>query len=226
MKNTQILEMINTNQIEELKLLLQDEIYKGALKSDKTAKNRYLAMKRYFKYTNNAKPALALPCKNIKIDGCLYNSFIDGYSFALTSESLGEMETYDNSKGDYFNIASLVNFSKATSVEKINLNEVLAKAKSKGYKFKKTEIVGTDFQYVFKYKDAYFKIGLFDKAFSIVNDNEESEVYYINKLAPMLIKTSIGIAGVCPFSPGNGVDYIKTIIQDSEIKKGGCKYEL
>ena len=49
MQNTKVLEMINNGQIEELKALLQDEIFADSLKGNGNAKKRYSAMKRYFK---------------------------------------------------------------------------------------------------------------------------------------------------------------------------------
>ena len=44
MQNTKVLEMINNGQIEELKSLLQDEIFTDSLKGDGNAKKRYSAM--------------------------------------------------------------------------------------------------------------------------------------------------------------------------------------
>ena len=67
MKNTVILEMINNGEIEELKNLLQDEIYNDSLKGNGTAKKRYAAMKRYFKYPTQNNPALQKPCKDCKL---------------------------------------------------------------------------------------------------------------------------------------------------------------
>ena len=45
MQNTKILEMLNNGQIEELKALIQEEIFTNELKSKPGAKQRYLAMK-------------------------------------------------------------------------------------------------------------------------------------------------------------------------------------
>ena len=46
MQNTKVLEMINNGQIEELKALLQDEIFTDSLKGNGNAKKRYSAMKK------------------------------------------------------------------------------------------------------------------------------------------------------------------------------------
>lgn len=218
MKNTVILKMINNGEIEELKNLLQDEIYNDSLKGNGTAKKRYAAMKRYFKYSMQNNPALQKPCKDVTVHGEKYNSFIDGYTFVLTTESIGEMESYDNSNNTYFKLDSMVDFSLAKSIDKMDLNTILAKAKAKGYKYKKTEIGNSqDFQYGFKYKEGYFKVGLLDQAFSIINDGEKAEVYYTGKKSPLLIKTSIGIAGILPFNPVPDTEEKKTVIHVKEL---------
>ena len=213
MKNTVILEMINNGEIEELKNLLQDEIYNDSLKGNGTAKKRYAAMKRYFKYPTQNNPALQKPCKDVTIHGEKYNSFIDGYTLVLTTESLGEMESYDNSNNTYFKLDSMVDFSLAKSVEEIDLNTILAEAKTQGYKYKKSEIGQCqDFQYCFKYKEGYFKLGLLDQAFSIIHDGKEAEVYYMGAKGLVFIKTSIGIAGILPFNPIVNMEEKKTVI--------------
>lgn len=213
MKNTAVLEMINNGEIEQLKALLMDEIYADSLKNNGNAKTRYAAMKRYFKFNNDMRNAFNYPCKDIAIDGKLYNSFVDGYCFVLTTESVDTLETWDKSKGDYMDISKVINFSNVQSVEEIDFNSVLAEAKTKGYKYKKSEIDNKDFQYAFKYKDAYYKIGLLDKAFSIINDDRPAETHYTGRLGILYIKTSIGIAGVLPFKPMEDIENVKTIIE-------------
>lgn len=214
MQNTKILEMINNGQIEELKALLQDEIFTDSLKENRNAKKRYSAMKRYFKYSDNTNNALNLPCKDVEISGNTYNSFVDGYTIVLTTESIGEMESYDNTNGSYFKVASMLNLSDAKSIDNFDVNTILAEAKSKGYKYKKSEIGQcAEFQYCFKYKEGYFKVGLLDQAFSIINDGKESEVYYMGAKGLLFIKTSIGIAGILPFNPMVNVEEKKTVIE-------------
>ena len=199
MKNEYILELLEDGKIEELKKLVQDEIYQKALTSTPGAKQRYAAMKRYFKYeTSSIAPRMCKPCK-IEFQGVEYYSFLDGYSIALTTENIGDIEEFNTSDGEYYKIAQMINFNNATTVEKINLNSVLAEAKSKGYKYKKSEIGNNgDFTTVWNYKDAYYKVGILEQAYSLINDGEEAEVYYINPKAPIYIKTSIGIAVVLP----------------------------
>ena len=214
MQNTKVLEMINNGQIEELKALLQDEIFADSLKGNGNAKKRYNAMKRYFKYSDNTNKALNLPCKDIEVSGNTYNSFVDGYTLVLTTESIGEMESYDNTSGSYLKIASMLNLSDAKSVDTFDVNTILAEAKAKGYKYKKSEIgQHQDFQYCFKYKEGYFKVGSLDKAFSIIDDGKEAEVYYNGAKGLLFIKTSIGIAGILPFNPMVNVEEKKTVIE-------------
>lgn len=213
MKNTKVLEMINNGQIEKLKALLQDEIFTDSLKGNGNAKKRYSAMKRYFKYSNNANKVTSLPCKDIEVYGNTYNSFIDGYTLVLTTESIGEMESYDNTSGTYCKVASLLNLSDAKSVDTFEVNTILTEAKSKGYKYKKSEIGNCqNFQYCFKYKEGYFKVGLLDQAFSIIDDGKEAEVYYNGAKGLLFIKTSIGIAGISPFKPMKNIEEKNRVI--------------
>ena len=213
MHNTKILEMINSGKIEELKALLQDEIFADSLKGNGNAKKRYSAMKRYFRFPDSTNKALNLPCKDIEVLGNTYNSFVNGYTMVLTTESIGEMESYDNTNGSYFKVASLLNLSDAKSVDIFDVNTILAEAKTKGYKYRKSEVGQyQDFQYCFKYKEGYFKVGLLDQAFSIIDDGEEAEVYYNGAKGLLFIKTSIGIAGILPFNAMENIEK-KTVIE-------------
>lgn len=196
MKSQHILEMLNEGKIEDLKALLSEEIYKSEMQ-DKGGKARYSAMKRYYRFADkNGKEILKKPGKDIEYRGKLYNCFIDGYCFTVTSENIGNMETYDNTNNDYYNINKLISFN--GDMEKLNLNSILATAKSKGYKYKKSEVDTINAVYYLKYKGSYYKIGLLDKAYSIINDGEEAEVYYSGKSDVLIIKNNIGIAGICP----------------------------
>lgn len=196
MKSQHILEMLNEGKIEDLKALLSEEIYKSEMQ-DKGGKARYSAMKRYYRFADKDKvEMLKKPCKDIEYKGKLYNCFIDGYCFTVTSENIGNMETYDNTNNDYYNINKLISFN--GDMEKLNLNSILATAKSKGYKYKKSEVDTINAVYYLKYKGSYYKIGLLDKAYAIINDGGEAEVYYSGKRNVLIIKNNIGIAGICP----------------------------
>lgn len=81
MRNIKILEMLNDNKIEELKTELRDEIYMDSLKEIPTAKKRYIAMKKYFSYTNtgNDREFAQKPCKVI-VNNIQYTSFTNAWS--------------------------------------------------------------------------------------------------------------------------------------------------
>lgn len=200
MQNTKILEMINNGQIEELKVLIQEEIFTDGLKSKPGAKQRYAAMKKYFSYIKgNGNKACTMPCE-IDFKGEKYTSFVNGCSLALTTEKSGEMELLDD-PDKYLNVEKFIVFD--GEEREIDLNQVIAEAKSKGYKLKRSEVeIGGDFKYVFHYDNAYFKIGLLDATYSIINDGEKATVWHKdgNKRAPMIIKNSFGICLVLPFN--------------------------
>jgi len=212
MKNTKILEMINNGQTEELKKLIQEEIYQDSMKGNGDAKKRYAAMKRYFKYASINNTKASMPCKDIVLDDATYNCFLDGYSFALSTEDIGEIVAYDNSNNSYFDLKKLISYP--PDMEKIDVNSILAEAKSKGYKYKKSEIAqGESFGYLLHYKEGYYKIGILDQAFSIVNDGEESEVYYSGAMSLLYIKTSIGMCAILPIKTDYKFKTEKTIIR-------------
>ena len=199
MQNTKILEMLNNGQIEELKTLIQDELFTEGLRSKRGAKQRYAAMKKYFSYVKNNNKALEKPCV-IDFDGEEYTSFINGYSIALTKESSGEMELFGDS-GNYLNVEKMIIFD--GEEKEIDFNKIIAEAKSKGYKLKKSEVeTGENFKYILHYDDAYFKIGLLDVTYSIINDGEKATVWHPGgrkKISPIIIKNNLGVCVVLPF---------------------------
>lgn len=201
MQNTKILEMLNDGQIEELKTLIQEEIYTDGLKSKPGAKQRYAAMKKYFSYIKgNGNPAYTMPCV-IDFEGEKYTSFINGYSIALTKEASGEIELFEN-PDKYLNVQKIIVFD--GEEREIDFNEIIAKAKSKGYKLKKSEVEqNEDFKYVFHYDNAYFKIGLLDSTYSIINNGEKATVWHPGnrkEYSPIIIKNNIGVCVVLPFN--------------------------
>ena len=227
MKTERILEMINNNEVEELKKILQDEIYTNHLKGSPGKKKRYAAMKRFFKYVTQNNPALLSPCRGVEVStGMLsgkYNCFCDSYSIVLSTEDIGKIKPYNTDKGKYFDIEKLLcDNINDLHISRIDFNSVLAKAKSLGYKLIKSEVSG-NYEYILKYKpfddkdSAYFKIGLFDKAFSIIDDGKPCEVYYMNRKAPLFIKSSIGLCLVLPINASEDIEEQKTIIEAMEI---------
>ena len=197
MQNAQILKMIENGEIEELKRILRDEIYQNSLSRNPDVKSRYSAMKRFFKYVNSTLPTFHFPCKNIVVQGKTYTSFLNGYCFALTTESIGEIEPFDAEKArsSYPDVSKYVS-SDARKSGKIDLSKAIATAKAKGYK--KDEVTD-NWIYSFSLYDGFFKVGLVDKVFSIIDDGEPAEFYYAGPVSLFLIKTSIGIGGILPF---------------------------
>lgn len=197
MKNTKILEMLNNGQIEELKALLQDEIFVDTLANKSGAKKRYSAMKKYFTLTKACNAACEKPCV-IDFEGQKYTSFVNGYSMALTTETAGQMEHFED-VNNYLNVSKMITYD--GTKREVDFTKVLAEAKSKGYKIKKSEVeVGKDFKYVMHYDGAYYKIGLLDATYSIIDNGEKAEVYHQDgkKTSPIVIKNDIGVALVLP----------------------------
>ena len=201
MQNTKILEMIDNGQIAELKALIQDEIFTDKLKKKSGAKQRYAAMKKYFSYTkDNENRACTMPCI-IDFKGEKYTSFINGYSIALTTETSGEIRLFRD-PDKYVNVERKITFD--GDKKEIDFNKIIAEAKSKGYKLKKSEVdpASENFKYILHYDDAYFKIGLLDATYSIINDGKTATVWHPGKRkksSPIIIKNSLGVCVVYPF---------------------------
>lgn len=201
MNNKYILQMLEEGKIEELKKVVQDEIYQKELNSIPGAKQRYAAMKRYFKFADNKNDFTCKP-KQVGELAC----FVNGYTAVRTKESLNDIPQYDDSDKPYIDLNKIMNVESVRGyTEEININSVLAEAKASGYKFKKNEVVQSDdFTTVFYYNNAYFKVGLLDQAFSIINDGEEAIVYSTGKAtSPIKIVTSIGECILLPVRPKN-----------------------
>lgn len=218
MKNTKILEMINNGEIEELKARLQDEIYNDTLNSITGTKQRYAAMKRYQSSINEYDNELFKRVgTNIDIKGENYNCFIDGVCLALTTENIGELEKHDNNKhGEYFKVERMIP-DLYISHGKVNYKEILAEAKQLGYKFSK---VAKNNKITVKISNEHLNVALLEKAYSIIDDGEEAEIFIPNDNGknPVIFKTSIGICLVLPviINSNNNLDLI---IFETEIKK-------
>lgn len=210
MRNIKVLEMLNNGRIEELKAALQDEIYTESLKSKPNKKKRYAAMKKYFTYYDSGRESLQKPCE-VEIEGNKYTSFCNAYSIALTRETCGEMELFDNPE-HYPDVSKLITYNGQEG--KIDFATVFAEAKSKGYKLKKSE-VGFDYKYLMHYGGAYFKLGLVDSTLGIIDDGNEAIVYHVEGARkPLTITTDIGVCVVMPvFMEGNPEDEDKIVIE-------------
>lgn len=198
MDSKKILEMINDGEIEKLKELLADDIYKKEL--GRSGTNRYSAMKRYFKYVDTYNKATSYPARDVKVYGEKWNCFCDGYSIALTHEDLGSMECFGGEK--YLDIAGIMK-DFPLDYEIIDINEKIARAKSMGYKLTKRECDIYKTLFFWRYKEGYWKISLLDRAFGIINDGEPAQVYYTGAKSPLYIKTGIGIVLALPVNMKN-----------------------
>lgn len=193
MKSSKVLEMLEQNRIEELKAALQDEIFTESLKSKPNARKRYMAMKKYLTYVDSAREILQKPCP-IEYQGDKYTAFCNSYSLVLTTEACGELALCDE-PDRYPPVSNLIKFDGDEG--KIDFARVMAEAKSKGYKLKKSEIMSND--YLMHYGGAYFRIALIDITYSVIDDGNEATVYHVNNARrPLTIQNDIGIGVVMP----------------------------
>lgn len=209
MNSSKALEMINNGRIEDLKKALQDEIYTETLKKKPDAKKRYSAMKKYFTLVENPREICKKPCA-IEFDGKPYNSFTNSYSLALTTESCGEIEMFDKNNGTYPDISRLIDTTGPEGI--IDFAEVIALAKTKGYKLKKSELFSN--KYLLHYHDSYFRIALLDSTFGIIDDGEPAKVYHGGgRRGKLTIENDIGIAVVMPVFMEDGPDDDAVVIE-------------
>ena len=211
MKNTKMLEMLESGKIEELKKALQDEIYAESLKSKPGAKQRYTAMKKYFSYVNQVREALQKPCV-VEYEGKFCTSFTNSWSLVLTSEDTGEIGLFDKEKGNYPDVTRLLVFK--GNKTKLDFNKVIAEAKSKGYRLNKAEVNST-FKYLMLYDGSYYKIGLLDASYGIINDGEPALIF--KEEGPCKTLTIQNDIGVCLIMPvrieGNPEDEGRVVIE-------------
>ena len=194
MKSSKVLEMLIKGYIEELKVELKDEIYKESLKTKPNAKKRYAAMKKYFTYVTSVREACSKPA-TVEYDGWEYTSFCNSYSLVLTTESCGEMAMFDPEKGNYPDVSRLIRFD--GEEDRIDISDVIAKAKAQGYKLKRATVM--DNQYLMKYKGNYYRIGLLDSTFGVIDDGNEATIYCEpNSNRPITITNDFGICVVMP----------------------------
>lgn len=194
MKALTALEMLNNGQIEELKSLLEDEIYSDSLKSKPDAKRRYTAMKKYFGYIKTTREILQKPC-HIEYEGKNYISFCNSHSLIMTTESSGEMKFVED-PSRYPDVTRLIRFD--GDEKKIDISRVFAEAKTKGYRLNKSEL-GPKYKYLLKYDGAYFKLGLIDISYSIIDNGGEVSVYHAKgKISPITIQNDIGLCVIMP----------------------------
>ena len=209
MRSIKALEMLNEGRIEELKALLQDEIYEESLKNKPNARKRYSAMKKYFTYRENVREVCMKPCE-IEFEGKQYTSFTNSYSLALTTEPIGEIELFDTNNGNYPDVSRLISFDGEEG--KIDFERVIAKSKTKGYKLTKANFDSN--QFLMHYKGAYFRIALVDATYKIIADGEEATVYFTERFRPLTVKNSIGICIILPIRyTDDSLEYESVVIE-------------
>ena len=198
MKNEKILEMLNNGEIEKV---ISEEIYNSSLDKNGNAKSRYKAMKDFYKFPSDKTDTRFLkPCKK-SIRGQLYNCFLSSDVLVCTKESTGNIELYNEKEEarEWFNVEKLINASDFEIIEDIDFNDILSEAKSKGFKPVKQEIqYGNCAKYYLRFRDAYYKIGLLNKGYSIIDGGKHQEVFYNDKVSPLYIYNSLGIVMLLP----------------------------
>lgn len=194
MQSIKVLKMIDEGRLEELKAMLQDEIYQDALKKKPGAKQRYSAMKKYFGYTNISRVACQKPAV-IEFEGKSVTSFCNSFSLALTKESPGGMELFTDDDGNYPDVGRLVKYD--GTPKKIDLDAAIAEAKSKGYKLTKREVNGGDF--MLHYNGAYFRLGLVHATYLIIANGSDITAYHNGKnTASLTLENELGTCLILP----------------------------
>ena len=191
--------------------MLRDKIYTEALKRKPGAKKRYAAMKRYFQLYNPIRECLQKPCPVVFEDRD-YVSFCNAWSLVLTTENTGELELYEDPER-YPDVARLLRFDGLK--KKIDFSNVIAEAKSKGYRLIKGEI-DHRFKYLMLYDGTYYKLGLIDMVYSILDNGEVCMTYHPDgERMPLTIQNSLGIGMIMPvkFNTEDSEDDGKIVIE-------------
>lgn len=201
MKNEKNLEMLNNGEIEELKKVISEEIYNNSLDKNSNAKSRYKAMKDFYKFpSNNTDSRFLKPCKK-SVRRQFYNCFLSCDILVCTKESTGNIELYNEKeeREEWFNVENLINTNDHEIISNIDFNDILSEAKSKGFKPLKQEIqYGECAKYYLHFRNAYYKIGLLNKGYSIIESGSHQKVFYRGNKEPLFIYNSLGIVMLLP----------------------------
>lgn len=199
MNNIKILKMLENGQIENLKAVIKQEIYTDSLKRKSGARERYKAMLRFVKYNaDNIRAKIRLPKE---IDGKLY--FTNGNCLVETSEEVGDIETSSEEFLDVEPIFNDVeNKNKYSYHSKLNVQDIVARAKSEGYKFTAkalNDLNMVDKPVICKIHNSYYNLALLEYAYSIIADGETAiAIYSDNWRYGIFFETSVGRAYVLP----------------------------
>lgn len=186
MRNEKVLEMLNNGEVEELKQQIKDKIYTDTLDKRTGAKQRYTAMKRYLRHTKDSDQKwMRLVTTGLSYYGDNYNGFTDDCNIVFTNEGVGELKS--SNKG----MSMIDNFKDVLLEEgktKVNFKELLAKAKTEGYKYTKNNN-----RYIIKFEDVYVNMKLLDLAVSIIDDGGDLYIHKRDDEQSIVLKNEIGV---------------------------------
>ena len=112
-------------------------------------------------------------------------------------------------------VTKLINFEGIK--RKVDFNKIFAEADSRGYRLTKSE-VGPKFKYLLKYDGTYYKVGLLDMTYGLINDGKEVMVYHPDgERKPLTIKNDIGICVIMPVKfdeegPDESIEVIEVVL--------------
>ena len=155
-------------------------------------------MKKYFGYIKSARAVCTKPSM-IEFEGKTMTSFCNSYSLALTKEPCGGIALFTDDDGNYPDTGKIVR--REGIPNKVDFHKAFAKAKAEGYKLKKSEVDGHKYKYLFKYGKSYFKVGLVQITYAIIDDGKEATVY--NSRVACTLMTIENDIGVCTIMPMN-----------------------
>lgn len=169
---------------------------------------RYNAMKTYFSSgTHNKTVATTHPYCGMQYYGKTYNVFSDGYSIVFTRKAIPiEMETFNeyrmnNNANDlqYLDVIPVIerNEKYEERIGKVDFNKLFTNARANGYRKAKKK----DNPYLLRYHDCFLSLRLIDRAYSIIDNGKEADVFYAGEpYMPVKIVTNIGFALICPMN--------------------------
>lgn len=186
-------------------------------------KKRYTALKNYLKdIEKEGCPQLIAKCFKKNEEYIVHNN----YSIIFIKEKIDDIPIVtEEDNHNLFDYKQIVNiFDDDSKYLKVDFNKVLQTAKSVGYRFKKSELTTDKFKFVLKIEEIHLRMGLIDRAYAIINDNQPAKIIYTTKSTnPIQIQTNIGTAIICPFKCFSNMEKFlkeKIIIEitESDIK--------
>ena len=187
MEARKVLDLLGTGSIKELEDLCREELFTNTLSTKTGAKQRYSAMKRYLKGVTMRRDMFGGVGAYKE-----YNVFCNWHSAIITKEDVGDLPRFDNTKGEYIRLDSIFGIQGVSVI--VDTAKIFAKAASLGYKYKVSEK-----KYLLHIEEAYFNFALFDSAFSIIRDTDDTDIILPkNKKSPVLLKTKLGECVVLP----------------------------